>query len=678
MYRFIDDEEIAEVEAKPIIEKNKEERKELKKILKAEELATIKLIKNAQKNVMQEKNDDDEITKTTIIDIEKNKDIVIEDKYLDLEKIAKKYDERPRTEKFQDGKCVLVKDFEDIKEYIHKYLIISIDGFYYHRMGKKWININTEQLNTLYLSKFRKGIREWFKNDNFRRHKIVSLVNLPTGINVINRHGQTYYYLNTFAGFMHANEKKRYDEYPEEIKNKVDIFLKYIYDVLADGNKDSYDYIVKWYANMCQGKKNDTILYLKGPEGIGKSSMSDMIVNYVLGSKICTLSDTTPLVTKNNGNWIGKLYVIFEEFPTMSENMWNYCSCKLKSFTTEKYSMYGEMHTKQIQLKNIHNFQMNTNVDAIKDSNGRRVFCADVSIKYKQNHSYFANLRENCFNIEVGEALYNYFLSIDVSKFQPQRDMPLTKNKIDSINNNLAIELQFIKDKILFNGEEGKYTPDELYEEFILYLASIKYTRNIKKKLNFIKGLRDNGIEYETGRSRYNFYNLKYATILELFKKNHWIHELDMDKLFENKESETKKVQGYNFIEEKPVDIKPVEVKPVVEVSELQKQYDELQKKYDDLKALILNQQLTKKIKVYKEQVKKSKNENEHIMDEYVILLDEMKKMKPVQVVDIVDNGDDNDESDSDDSDNDIVDEKVIRIREYAKKNASTLLLCFD
>lgn len=670
MYRFIDDEEIAEVEAIPIIQKNEEENDELKKKVDAEELATIKLIKKAQHNKAE-----DEITKTKIIHITKNEDNN-EDKYLDLDKIRQQYEERPRTEKFKDGKSILVKNFDDIKEYIHKYLILSLTGEYYHKMGKRWSQIGIEQLNTLYLSKFPKEIREWFKSENNRKHKIVSLVELPTGINVINRNGKNYYYLNTFAGFIH--QKKPYDEYPEEIKNKVDIFLKYIYDVLADSDKDAYDYIVKWYANMCQGKKNDTILYLKGPEGIGKSSMTEMIANYVLGSKICTLSDTTPLVSKNNGNWVGKLYVIFEEFPTMSETMWNYCSCKLKTFITEKYSMYGEMYTKQVQLKNIHNFVMNTNVDAIKDSNGRRVFCADVSVKFKQNHSYFANLRENCFNIEVGEALYNYFQSIDVSKFQPQRDMPLTKNKIDSINNNLPIELQFIKDKVLFNGEEGKYSPDELYEEFILYLASIKYTRNIKKKLNFIKGLRDNGIEYETGRSRYNFYNLKYATILELFKKNHWIHELDMDKLFENQESETKKVQGYNFIEEKPVDIKPVEVKPVVEVSELQKQYDELQKKYDDLKALLLNQQLTKKIKVYKEQVKKSKNENEHIMDEYVILLDEMKKMKPVQVVDIVDNGDDNDDSDSDDSNNDIVDEKVIRIREYAKKNASTLLLCFD
>ena len=670
MYRFIDDEEIAEVEAIPIIQKNEEENDELKKKVDAEELATIKLIKKAQHNKA-----DDEITKTKIIHITKNEDNN-EDKYLDLDKIRQQYEERPRTEKFKDGKSILVKNFDDIKEYIHKYLILSLTGEYYHKMGKRWSQIGIEQLNILYLSKFPKEIREWFKSENNRKHKIVSLVELPTGINVINRNGKNYYYLNTFAGFIH--QKKPYDEYPEEIKNKVDIFLKYIYDVLADSDKDAYDYIVKWYANMCQGKKNDTILYLKGPEGIGKSSMTEMIANYVLGSKICTLSDTTPLVSKNNGNWVGKLYVIFEEFPTMSETMWNYCSCKLKTFITEKYSMYGEMYTKQVQLKNIHNFVMNTNVDAIKDSNGRRVFCADVSVKFKQNHSYFANLRENCFNIEVGEALYNYFQSIDVSKFQPQRDMPLTKNKIDSINNNLPIELQFIKDKVLFNGEEGKYSPDELYEEFMLYLASIKYTRNIKKKLNFIKGLRDNGIEYETGRSRYNFYNLKYATILELFKKNHWIHELDMDKLFENQESETKKVQGYNFIEEKPVDIKPVEVKPVVEVSELQKQYDELQKKYDDLKALLLNQQLTKKIKVYKEQVKKSKNENEHIMDEYVILLDEMKKMKPVQVVDIVDNGDDNDDSDSDDSNNDIVDEKVIRIREYAKKNASTLLLCFD
>lgn len=665
---FIDDEEIKEVEAKQIIEKNEEKNIALKKLVDAEELATIKSIHKAQHII---DNNGEEITKTKIIKIEK--DIVdIEDKYLDLDKIISQYESKPRMEKIKDGKLILAKNFDDIKEYIHKYIILSLNGDFYHRMSKKWIQLSSEQLNTLYLSKFPKEVREWFKSENSRKHKIVSLVELPSGINKINRNGKDYYFLNTFSGFMH--QIKPYDEYTDEIKSKVDIFLKYIFDVLADGNKESYDYIIKWYANMCKGNKNDTILYLKGPEGIGKSSMTEIMANYVLGSKICTLSDTTPLVSKNNGNWVGKIYVIFEEFPTMSENMWNFCSSKLKTFITEKYSLYGEMYTKQVQLKNIHNFVMNTNVDAIKDSNGRRVFPADVSLKFKQNHQYFSNLRENCFNVTIGEAIYNYFQSIDVSKFQPQRDMPCTKNKIDSINNNLALELQFIKDKVLFKRQEGEISPDKLYEQYLNYLKTNNYNKTPKKKINFIKGLRENGIDFQTGRSRYNFYTFKYNDILELFKRNHWIHNLDLEQLEKKTKDNAQddKPENYMFLDE---------LKPDNYYFELESKYNELQKKYEQLELIYTIEKQHKTLKSINIKIKKEKQLDKLNQESYTNIIQDIESIKSKSVSVSVD---------SDDCQSDSIDdnhcslsvnkdtEKVLTIREYATQNASTLLLCFN
>lgn len=52
--------------------------------------------------------------------------------------------------------------------------------------------------------------------------------------------------------------------------------------VLASGNKKAFDYILKWYANVA-GKKNQSVLYLRGPEGINKSTMIDFIRDHVLG-----------------------------------------------------------------------------------------------------------------------------------------------------------------------------------------------------------------------------------------------------------------------------------------------------------------------------------------------------------------------------------------------------------
>ena len=74
-----------------------------------------------------------------------------------------------------------------------------------------------------------------------------------------------------------------YSNYKNDIKAGVDIMNSYILDVLANNNQKVYDYIIKWYACVAQGKKNETCLYLKGPEGIGKSTISDFMRMNVLG-----------------------------------------------------------------------------------------------------------------------------------------------------------------------------------------------------------------------------------------------------------------------------------------------------------------------------------------------------------------------------------------------------------
>jgi hypothetical protein len=707
LYQFIDDED--EINAQETIKKNEALCEDIRKQVEKEEITITKSIKKAQIEV---KNEND-ITRTTIIDIATD-NTIDDDKYLDLDKIRQMYDEKPRTEKIKDSKIVLCKEFNDIKEYIHKHIVHTFEGCYYIKMGKKWVNKTETELESIYLSKFPHEVRDWFKKENTRLYKVVSQVDLPTGINVIQKNGRSYYYLNTFAGFIH--KKCEFDKMDDELKQKVNIFLQYIKEVLADNNDESFEYIVKWYANVCQGKKNDTVLYLRGPEGIGKSTMTEMMINYVLGNKICTLSDTTPLVTKNNGIWIGKIFIVFEEFPTMSENMWNYCSCKLKTIVTEKYSLYGEMYTKQVQLKNIHNLVMNTNVDAIKDSNGRRVACLDVSTKFKQNHTYFANLRNNCYNIEVGNALFNYFLQVDTSKFSPQRDMPMTTNKLDAIINNLPIEIQFLKDFILFNNNDGIYKPDELYEKFLVYLMEIDYKRT-KNKIKFIRGLRENGINFETGHARVNHYHLYRKTLLPLFEKNNWIHELDYEKIKDtNNEQQKPKQKGstniYKFANNGDSDIEEEPKK----IEEPDNKFEQMQSEYNAFKKKYITQKFKNKILKHEIKVINDKLKYEITMQQYMDIFNNFLKLRDTQVEsisegteDISDNesntepinnapiisdviikndneeecvddndGDDSDVIDCDEQSDSENDESNVIINTLVKNAATSLLLCFD
>ncbi len=56
------------------------------------------------------------------------------------------------------------------------------------------------------------------------------------------------------------------------------------------------------------------------------------------------------------------------------------------------------------------------------------MFVLDVQTHYKGNREYWSNIYNNCFNNDVGNALYSYFNEIDTNNYHPQ-DYPLTENK---------------------------------------------------------------------------------------------------------------------------------------------------------------------------------------------------------------------------------------------------------
>ena len=79
--------------------------------------------------------------------------------------------------------------------------------------------------------------------------------------------------LNTFAGFKHIYNKK-YKKCSKTAKEGCEMMLAFIKEVWCSGDDTSFMYILNWLANMIQGNKNNTILYLKSfVEGIGKSTV---------------------------------------------------------------------------------------------------------------------------------------------------------------------------------------------------------------------------------------------------------------------------------------------------------------------------------------------------------------------------------------------------------------------
>ena len=308
---------------------------------------------------------------------------------------------------------------------------------------------------------------------------------------------------------------KPYKEFDKTIKDKVQIFLDFMLEVLCGDNKEIQNHLNKWISNMSKGNKNDCALVLKTlSKGVGKSTLTTMLMEYVLGDKLSLETGSEPIKSKFNNILGGKLLVCFEELETFSTNEWMAVDCVLKRQITSKTINLQKKGQDAFEAKNINNYILLSNHDISDDD--RRYFVLDVKTHRKGDRKYWSNIYDNCFNKEVGSALYSYFREINTEKFHPQ-DFPMTNNKLNSVSKRLNIVYMFIKDNYVLKTKDIECKLTDLYEDFTTYCIE-----NNKKhccKTDFTSRLSEIQINYyKTGG--YNCYKVKHTVLKALAQKH--------------------------------------------------------------------------------------------------------------------------------------------------------------
>lgn len=352
------------------------------------------------------------------------------------------------------------------------------------------------------------------------------------------------YYINLCKGFLHQNYKE-YDEYSADIRNRVNLMLNYIKEISCNNNEELFRTYLKYYGQLARGQKTEVIIYKKSEEGTGKSTETNFIMNYVLGPDVCIISNPDPLTTSNNKIWAGKLLIVFEELPVFSESQWAGVSSKLKTLTTENECIFTDKYEKSFTAENNFNFMINTNVNALKDSNGRRIVIMPINNSRIGDYDYFSNIRDKCFNKAVGEAFYSYLMTkIDVKNFIAQRDIPDGELKKIARANLLNSVAKFIKYQYLLqNRSITKVSTTELYFEYCNYCDSENITKKINK-LDFYKKLED---EYKFERKKltgYYYYFKSLEELKEIANRHKWLCEYDEE---DKEQSEEEKPEFIDY-----------------------------------------------------------------------------------------------------------------------------------
>ena len=422
----------------------------------------------------------------------------------------------------------------DAKDYIKRYFYPLASGLHvqveYDDDSKPFYEIKEEKvIRSVYFNRLPKVIQDFYFKEYDQIKTLTCELNKPF---VFGK------YINTCPALMH--EVRPYQSYPEEMKGKVNLMLNFLKEIWASNNEKQYQFIIKWLANMARGGKNQSVLYLRAEQGIGKSTFTDFLRKHVIGPKLCIQSGSQPLISQFNAILFCKLLVVFEELENFSTNQWQGVSTRLKRDTTSDTCTYEDKFQKAFTAKNISNYIINSNVDAIKDDDGRRYFILDLSNKRKGDHAYFNNIYQQCVNDEVGEAFYSYLHTIDLKGYHDQ-DFPPTRAKEDAIAKRIDSVARFIKEKYILRYRDFNTDLKSAHAEYTEFCS----LNGIKEscKIEFNKRLETYKLPSIKSGNIHNKFNYKHAKLEEIAEFNKWKHSTDQYE-----------VESSPFIEESQLD----------------------------------------------------------------------------------------------------------------------------
>ena len=223
----------------------------------------------------------------------------------------------------------------------------------------------------------------------------------------------------------------------EEVNEKlINPFLNLIYEVICVSDNEIYEYVLNWISNMIQnpGVKNETALVLKGLQGIGKNTFTDVICEILAGYSENNVTEMNELTGNFNSVVEDKMLIVLNELKNHGEErMANFNA--LKSIITDKTIRINEKNQPRRTSENVANFIFCTNnAYPVKiEAGDRRYVVLTASEKYKNNFDYWNEIYALLKKPEFYDSLTTYFIKRDISEFNP-RKIPMTEAKQDLID----------------------------------------------------------------------------------------------------------------------------------------------------------------------------------------------------------------------------------------------------
>lgn len=192
------------------------------------------------------------------------------------------------------------------------------------------------------------------------------------------------------------------------------LYLKHIEEVICNGNKEIYRYVIAWMAHAVQSMDDlvGTSIVLKGKQGAGKGVFVREF-GKLFGPHFTHISQSAHLTGKFNAHLKNTIILFADEACWGGDKQ---AEGPLKALITEPTLMIEAKGQDQFQVKNHVHVLVSSNNDWVVPCGfeERRFLVLEVSEKYYQNREYFEPIYKQMDN-GGREALLHYLLHLDIS-----------------------------------------------------------------------------------------------------------------------------------------------------------------------------------------------------------------------------------------------------------------------
>jgi len=279
---------------------------------------------------------------------------------------------------------------------------------------------------------------------------------------------------------------------PEEaakFPNQPVALFTYLMLLITNHNHTLADFVANWFAHCLQKPYESprVSLVVVGAKGIGKDTIFDFFMEYVIGSLFShNFLSTDAYFEKHNCDRMHKLFVKLEEADSKicldNKNL-------LKGRITSNTDSFNPKGSKTITTDNVARVAMTTNGTCPVDlaDRERRFVVSKASVEKKGDSEFWKMIRKELFNEEAGRVVADWLLERDISDVD-FNNLPANEYQEAVIESRMTSEQLFID---AWDGSELKSS--DLHEKYLDYcrenhlpyeLVLPKFGRNI---MNIVK-----------------------------------------------------------------------------------------------------------------------------------------------------------------------------------------------